>query len=527
MTKTTLDQPHLLYPDVIGINAKNFKNKPVAICDDEVLSWADFHRQTNKVANALLNLGLKKGDKVCLVMQTSIEMFVMIWGTVKAGGVTVPLNTMMATDSLALLINNSEAKLVFSDAAYHGMVDGVRDGLANVKAEGLIAFGKAGKGWRAAESLIEAASDAEPDVTVSHTDSMNIIYSSGSTGVPKGIEHSHFARLLYPLAYGPSLLIDRYSVAICSTPLYTNGTWITMLPAVYYGGTTILMRKFDAESFLSRVEKHKCTHAFMVPTQFIVLLESPAIDKYDVSSMRMLLSGGQALPTKTFDGLGKKFPTAGRFETYGQTEGFITVCSPDDYAKRGKAGSVGLPIFGGDICVIDENGKELPPGTTGEICGWSPGLMKGYYRDKKRTEEVIWIGPKGRTYLKSGDVGHVDEDGYVFISGRVKDMIKSGGINIFGSDIEEVFMRHPDVRECAAIGAPHDKWGETPILLAIMRDGAQATEQQLMEWGNARLGKWQRVSQVEFRTEFPRATHDKVLKRALRDPYWAGRDKKI
>ena len=153
--------------------------------------------------------------------------------------------------------------------------------------------------------------------------------------------------------------------------------------------------------------------------------------------------------------------------------------------------------------------------------------MKGYYRDPKRTEEMIWRGPRGRTYLKSGDIGRLDAEGFVYVSGRVKDMIISGGINIFASDIEEVFMQHPEVKEVTAIGVPHDKWGETPLLLAIMHPGAKIGEDELAEWGNARLGKYQRVSRCEFRSEFPRATHDKVLKRALRDPYWEGREKKI
>ena len=154
-------------------------------------------------------------------------------------------------------------------------------------------------------------------------------------------------------------------------------------------------------------------------------------------------------------------------------------------------------------------------------------MMKGYYAEPQRTAELVWHGPRGRTYLRSGDVGRIDEDGFIYISGRVKDMIKSGGINVFACDIEEVFMGHPAVKECAAIGIPDDKWGETPLLLVIPHDGAAASEETIKEWGNAKLGKFQRVCRVEFRSEFPRATHDKVLKRALRDPYWQGRERKI
>lgn len=522
----TLIPPQLLYTDVIANNARFFAGKPVAICGDDRLSWAEFERRTNRIAHALLGLGLGKGDKVCLLMQTSIEMFELLWGTVKAGCVTVPLNVMMAKDSLALMINNSEAKVLVVDSKTASMIEAIRDRLEGVQAGGFLAVDHEGAGWRDAGALIDAASDADPEIALDLTDSMNIIYSSGTTGVPKGIEHSHAARHLYPLGFGPGLGIDRFAVSICSTPLYTNGTWITMLPTVYWGGTTVLMREFSPAGFLELIARERCTHAFMVPTQFIVVCAHPEIARHDVSSMRCLLSGGQPLPTKTFNELREKFPKAGLYECYGQTEGFVTLCTPADYA-RGKYGSVGLPIFGGDVIIIDESGTPLPRGETGEICGWSPGLMKGYYRDAKRTDEVVWQGPRGRTYLRSGDVGQMDEDGYLYISGRIKDMIKSGGINVFASDIEEVFMKHPQVLEAAAIGVPHDKWGETPLLLAIMREDATVSEQALMDWGNSQLGKYQRVSRVEFRAAFPRATHDKVLKRALRDPYWEGRERKI
>jgi acyl-CoA synthetase (AMP-forming)/AMP-acid ligase II len=186
-----------------------------------------------------------------------------------------------------------------------------------------------------------------------------------------------------------------------------------------------------------------------------------------------------------------------------------------------------LPIFGSDICIIDEQGREVAAGELGEIVGYGPGLMKGYYKDLQRTAELIWKDPRGRTYLRSGDIGRIDTDGYLYIAGRIKDMIKSGGINVFASDIEEIFMQHPAVSEVAAIGIPDHKWLETPLLLVILLPGATVTEAELMDWGNARLGRYQRVSAVEIRTSFPRAAHDKIQKRALREPYWVGQERRI
>ncbi len=318
--------------------------------------------------------------------------------------------------------------------------------------------------------------------------------------------------------------IDRFTKTICTTPLYTNGTWITMLPTVYWGGTVVLLPKFSGKGFLETVQRERCTHTFMVPTQFIVILETGEVGNYDTSSMRSMLTGGQPMQSKTFDQVAEKFPSAGLYETYGMTEGFLTIAKPGDW-KLGKRGSVGIPFFGTDLRIIDDAGKEVADGELGEICGYGPALMKGYFKDRARTEEIIWHGPKGRTYIRSGDIGRFDEDGYLYIAGRIKDMIKSGGINVFASDIEEVFMRHPDVAEAAAIGIPHDKWGETPMLFVIPTRGSNTTPEALMARGNERLGKFQRVSGVEFREDFPRATHDKVMKRALRDPYWVGKER--
>ena len=522
---TLLDQPHLLFTDIIAHNAHSFGNKTAVVCGRERLTWEEFHHRTNLVANALLGLGLEKGDKVCFFMLNSISMYELLWGTIKAGGVVVPLNVMMAQDALPAMINNCEAGLIFVDAMTFGQIDAVRAALPGIGAQGFFGAGFDLDGWRSYDGLVDGQAGDDPDVDIVFSDSMSIIYSSGTTGIPKGIEHSHLARHMYSVGAGPAFGVDRYATVVCSTPLYTNGTWINMLPAVYFGGTVVLLSKFSASEFIDAVDREGGTHAFLVPTQIIVILaeeKKPGALK----TLRGILSGGAPLTTTTFNELADNYPHVGLYEIYGITEGFITVAEPRDW-ERGKRGSVGKPLFGADVQIIDAQGKSLPRGETGEIVAWSAGLMKGYYRDPQRTEEMIWRGPKNRTYLKSGDIGKLDEDGFIYVSGRAKDMIISGGINIFASDIEEVFMAHEEVKEVAVIGVPHEKWGETPLLLAIMHPGATATESGLAAWGNQRLGKFQRVDRCEFRGEFPRATHVKVLKRVLRDSYWAGRERSI
>jgi long-chain acyl-CoA synthetase len=522
---TVLDAPEFLMPYFFRSHETFRRDTLAVVCGDESLTWGEFGRRTNKVANALIAGGLQKGDRVCLLMQNSVRTFELLWGTIKAGGVIAPLNIMMAGDAVVSTINNAEPKFIFVDEGTQDVVEGIR-GSITADADVFHLVGATAPGWCSGDEFVEAASDAAVSVEIRPQDSMSIIYSSGTTGIPKGIEHTHAARMYFPFGFASELDFDRYSVALCSTPLYTNGTWITMLPVLFMGGTVVLGQKFSGAAFLDAVEQHGVTHAFLVPTQMVKILAEPDLADRDLSSVRVILSGGAPLPGHTYGAMVERFSEACMYEIYGMTEGFISIAIPKD-RQRGKIGSVGLPTFGADLRVVDPQGKELPWGSTGEIVGWSSFLMKGYFRDPERTEETTWRGPDGRTYVRSGDIGHIDEDGFVYISGRSKDMIISGGINVFASDIEDVLMGHPAVSEAAAIGIPHEKWGETPLAFVILRDGVDASPADLVEWCNARLSKYQRISGVELRDSFPRAAHDKVLKRALRDPYWEGTGRTI
>jgi len=509
--KPVYEHDHLC-SDAIYKNAVLYKNSTAVVCGDQRLTWHELNLQTNQIANALLDMGFEKGTKVCALLPNSIHSFIVFWGAIKAGCVIVPFNLMLDQKSLELLINSSDGKVIFTDDSTIDMIDGIRDKLVNIDDSRFFNFGEVRNVWGSAWDLLKAASTAKPDVKLHPSDSMTIIYTSGTTGTPKGIEHSHFGRLNYCYGFGAGLGVNRYSVAICATPIYASGTWISMFPTLYFGGKVVLLPKFTPEAFYEAVEKEGGTHSFMVPAQFISLLEHP--DKGDTSTLRVLVSAGQCLSKPTRQKIGEAFPTSGLHEVYGMTEGFFTLALPQDYSNE-RFGTVGKAGLHEEILIIGDDDKELPTGEIGEIVAYGPGMMKGYYGKPDLTAETIWVSPTGRTYLRSGDLGRLDDEGFLYICGRKKDMIKSGGINIYASDIEDVLMTHPAVKEVAVVGVPHPRWSETPIAVIVPRDD-NASAEEIQLWANERLAKYQRLSKVILRQELPRATYGKIQKDKLR-----------
>jgi acyl-CoA synthetase (AMP-forming)/AMP-acid ligase II len=502
-------------PDVIAHNARVHAEAIAVVCEDERLTWRELDEQTNRFARVLRERGLGKGDKVALFMSASLEAFLAFWGSAKAGCVTVPLNVMLDGESLVRLATDSDAVAMVANAATEAELDAIRDRLAGIKPANWLTFGAARTGWESVPALMAAASAEPCGVKILPDDIITILYTSGTTGHPKGIEHTHVSRMMYPYGFAMGLKVDRYSVAVLGTPPYASGTWITMMPTMYRGGTVVILKKFSAAAFLDAVERERGTHAFLVPTQWIAILQHPGASSANVESLRCIVTSGQPIAEKTYDGLKALFPSAGIHEVYGFSEGFATLRIPQD-AAHGKRTSVGKPIMLEDVRIIDEEGDELPPDETGEIVAHSIGMMTGYYKNPELTRQATWIAPDGRTFMRTGDLGYLDKDGFLYVAGRLKDMIKSGGINIFAVDIERVFMGHPDVSEAAAVGVADPKWGETPVVAVIPRPGATIDPAELLAWANQRLAKYQRASRVLVRDELPRAVYGKVAKAQLR-----------
>lgn len=510
-----LDDPQVYLPDLFATHARHYPRKDAVICGDQTRSWGDFVRNINCVANHLIAAGVQKGDRVAVMMGNSVEMLECLFGVVRAGGCVVPLSGLLTAEQLESLLSDCDAVAAFVSAEFEERVAPLAAKLTGIRT--WIAHGFQTDGWGNVADIYATSPDTMPNIRHVLTDAFNIIYSSGTTGLPKGIVQTHRARLHWAFSNAVEMSFSSDSRALTTTPLYSNGTWLMMLPILFAGGTLHVMPAFDAAEFLTTVEREKITHTFMVPAQYLMVLERPELDSTDLSSLRTVLSAGSPLRRDTKRQIIERI-SPGLFELYGFSEGFASILKPHQHAE--KFDTVGTPVLGFEVRILDDEGNELPPGKPGEIAGYGAGIMSEYNKRDAQTAELIWRDERGRTFIRSGDVGVMDEDGFLKIVDRKKDMIISGGFNVFPTDVEAIVGQHPDVMDVTVIGVPHPKWGESCLALVISAFGASPDPEAIKAWSNERLAKTQRLVAVELRENFPRNALGKVIKKDLRAPYW-------
>lgn len=510
------DESFLDISATLALRARERPGSPALVFEDRVILWRDLHRLVDRIAGALHGLGIRTGDRVALLAGSRPETVAVFLGALRAGGCAVLLPVTAAPDALERMILDSDAKVLVAIGSRAGVFAQSRAGLPGLLPGGCIASGFAASGWTPLEAWVSGPPVTPPSIQVSPHDPFNILYSSGTTRTPRGILHDHRMRSfqirrMIHLGIGPE------TVMLIATPLDSNTTVIALLPALASGGTVVLLAGFDAGGYLRTAERHRVTHTMLVPVQYRRLLSTPGFEAHDLSAFRAKLCTGAPMPAAVKRDLITRWPGA-FIEIYGQTEGGCTTVL-DAAAHPDKLASVGRPARGVDVRILDDHDREAPGGETGEIVGRAVSMMTGYYKQPKETEALAWRDRAGNVYYRTGDLGYLDEDGFLHLRGRKKDVIVSGGCNVHASDLEQILCGHPAVAEAAVIGIPSEAWGETPLALVVRRSEYDASAEDLMTWANARLGRTQRLGRLEFLPALPRNPAGKVLKRELRKLY--------
>ncbi len=484
------------------------------------LTWETLDTTLNQVANALIQRDIQPNQRIAILGRNSVDYGLLFLGGLRAGICIVPLSTLASSEALAGMINDSEAKLLFVSRDYWDLIEPVTDKINTLMPDGLKMLESEGldidhNDLQSFASFIDGASSAPVEIPISLEWGFNLIYSSGTTGQPKGIMQSRRYRALEAQALA-GLGFDQNSRALISTPLYSNTTLFIFFSILANGGTVFLMEKFSTSEFLEISQREKITHTVLVPVQYERLLNDPGFDSADLSNYQFKCSTSAPLHTAVKQSLLARWPEGGLWEFYGMTEGGVN-CALAAHERPDKLDTVGQPGEGCDVRIIDDHGNELPQGEAGEIVGSSDRIMDGYHNRPEVTQKASWYNAEGVRYHRSGDIGWFDDEGFLHLLDRKKDMIISGGFNVYAIDLERVLLSHSDVDDVAVIAAPSEQWGETPLAFVVLTPGVNLDAEELRQWANGQLGKAQRISEVRLIDELPRSPIGKVLKRELRD----------
>ena len=478
----------------------------------------------NRLANALADLGIGAGDRVAMLQVNCNQYIEAYFATAKLDAVFVPINYRTREDELTHMLNDAAPKAIFVGARYVNLVKHCAENVESVQQ--FITLEDDVEGWHSYDALIENAEDFERFPEGDDDDLTMILFTSGTTSFPKGVMLSHDSFSSYILSTVTPADPFEEDTNILTVPLYHIAGVQSVMAAIFGGRTLLIQRQFEAKEWMELVEQEHATRAMMVPTMLKMLMDHPEFHEHDLSSLEVITYGAAPMPVPVIRQAIKEFPGTYFINAFGQTEtaATITMLPPEDHVLEGDEeeierklkhlGSIGKPLDDVEVAIFDEDGHPVTLGETGEIAARGARLMKGYWNQEDATTETIRGG-----WLFTGDLGYQDEDGYIYLAGRAKDFIKRGGEMVSPEEVEQVIQSHEAVEEAAIIGVPDLDWGERVRALVVLRNGAQASEDDISEYCRQRLASFKKPESVVFCEELPRNQMGKVLKRILKEEY--------
>ena len=485
-------------------------------------TWRQLRDRVAALAGALARRGVGPGDRVAVLMSNRPEFIETVLAAVRLGAIAVPVNFRLTPDEVAYVLGDAEARVLVAEPATAATADAARSGLAD--APPLVVAGElpaeAGVDAERYEDLVAEPGEPHPPVDVAEDAPALIMYTSGTTGRPKGAVLSHQNLQGQALTLVRAWrLFDDDEVNLCAAPLFHIGALGSVVPMILLGGCTVVLPSgaFSSAEVLDVLESERVTSVFLVPTQWQALCEDPSVPGRDLSSLRTTCWGAAPASTTLLRRMAEVFPQATNVAVFGQTEMSPVTCVLDGRDALRKIGSVGKPITSLAVRVVDAQMRDVAPGEVGEIVYRGPTQLAGYWRNPAATADAFAGG-----WFHSGDLVRVDDEGFIYVVDRVKDMLISGGENVYCAEVEDALAAHPDVREVAVIGRPHPRWGETPVAVVALRDPAGSlSAEQLRAWAKERLASYKLPTVVEVVDQLPRNASGKVVKGVLREQYGA------
>lgn len=514
--------------DIPRSGAITFRDNTAVVFEGKRLTYREFNRRVNRFSNVLAGFGFRKGDRIAVMADNCSKYLEAYFGAAKIGVTVTPLNVRLSDDEIVYIVNDSEVTALIVGDGYEERLAGLKARFTNIKT--WITFDKPLPVFLEYDKLLQQTSDTEPDVdfyNVREDDLAVLMYTGGTTGSPKGVMLSHRNVMISGIT--PALVMGfTQEDATCFVLPIFHVSWWPILAILIAGGKACINRRPNLDSIFQLIQDEKCTHMNLVPTIYGWMVDYPNVEKYDLSSLRLLTYAGSPFPVEVLKKCIRKF--GNKFaQGYGATETAGAAVSMMDWRDHYVEGekskyllSAGKPALCAEVKIVDDDDNPLGPGEKGEICARGKHIMLGYWKNPELTARVL----KGGWY-HTGDMGFMDEDGYIYMTDRKADMIISGGENVYPKEVEDVIYGHPAVKECTVVSSPSEKWGEIVQAVVVLRPGAAATEEEIIEHCKKTLAGYKCPKAVAFWDDIPKTIIGKIMKKEIKQKFWEGKERMI